>query len=59
MTDKTPKRPRDVNQWAKRMVDLATMDEAELAALKEKRKREAPPGKHQPQTPGKRGSSDK
>jgi putative transposase len=23
---KTPKRPRDVNQWAKRMVDLATGD---------------------------------
>ena len=21
---KTPKRPRDLNQWAKRMVDLAT-----------------------------------
>jgi hypothetical protein len=25
---KTPKRPRDVNQWAKRMVDLATGDAA-------------------------------
>lgn len=24
MTDKHPKRPRDPNQWAKRMVDLAT-----------------------------------
>jgi hypothetical protein len=24
MTDKQPKRPRDMNQWAKRMVDLAT-----------------------------------
>ena len=24
MTDKTPKRPRDMNQWAKRMVDIAT-----------------------------------
>jgi hypothetical protein len=23
---KTPKRPRDLNQWAKRMVDLATGD---------------------------------
>jgi hypothetical protein len=22
--DKTPKRPRDLNQWAKRMVDIAT-----------------------------------
>ena len=28
MTDKTPKRPRDLNHWAKRMVDLAT-DRAE------------------------------
>lgn len=26
---KHPKRPRDLNQWAKRMVDLATGDEAE------------------------------
>jgi hypothetical protein len=24
MTEKTPKRPRDLNQWAKRMVDIAT-----------------------------------
>lgn len=24
MTDKHPKRPRDLNQWAKRMVDIAT-----------------------------------
>jgi hypothetical protein len=24
MTEKHPKRPRDLNQWAKRMVDLAT-----------------------------------
>jgi hypothetical protein len=24
MADKRPKRPRDLNQWAKRMVDLAT-----------------------------------
>jgi len=24
MTTKTPKRPRDVNEWAKRMVDIAT-----------------------------------
>jgi hypothetical protein len=23
---KTPKRPRDLNQWAKRMVDIATGD---------------------------------
>lgn len=24
MTEKHPKRPRDVNQWARRMVDIAT-----------------------------------
>ncbi len=24
MTEKSPKRPRDLNQWAKRMVDIAT-----------------------------------
>ena len=24
MTEKHPKRPRDLNQWAKRMVDIAT-----------------------------------
>jgi hypothetical protein len=24
MAEKTPKRPRDLNQWAKRMVDIAT-----------------------------------
>jgi len=30
---KTPKRPRDLNQWAKRMVDIATMDEQERQAL--------------------------
>jgi hypothetical protein len=30
---KTPKRPRDLNQWAKRMVDLAT---GETSAKKDK-----------------------
>lgn len=34
---RTPKRPRDPNQLAKSVVDLATMDEAELRALREKR----------------------
>jgi hypothetical protein len=29
MTDKPPKRPRDLNQWAKHMVDLATGAAAE------------------------------
>ena len=30
-----PKRPRDPNQLAKRIVDLATMDEEGLRALRE------------------------
>lgn len=33
MTEKHPKRPRDVNQLAKAIVDLGTMDEEERAAL--------------------------
>jgi hypothetical protein len=35
MTNK-PKRPRDTNQSAKLVVDLATMDEAERAELQKK-----------------------
>ena len=31
MTDKTPKRPRDLNQWAKRMLDIATGEESDAA----------------------------
>jgi hypothetical protein len=34
---KPPKRPRDLNQWAKRMVDIATGDASD--ALKESEKR--------------------
>jgi hypothetical protein len=30
MTAKPPKRPRDLNQWAKRMVDLATGSAQEI-----------------------------
>ena len=54
---KTPKRPRDINQWAKRMVDLATMDESEREALTAKAKKaERSKTKESPQrTPGKRG----
>jgi hypothetical protein len=33
---KHPKRPRDLNQWAKQMVDLATMDGDDRAALHKK-----------------------
>lgn len=51
MTDK-PKRPRDANQLAKFVVDHATMDEVELAKLRERLSKD--------QIPGKRGSaSDK
>lgn len=32
----TPKRP-DVNQWAKHLVDLATMDDQERAAVRTKK----------------------
>lgn len=36
--DKKPKRPRDVSQLGKMMVDMSTMDENELAALRAKLK---------------------
>ena len=32
MAEKRPKRPRDLNQWAKRMVDLATGNASETLA---------------------------
>jgi hypothetical protein len=55
---KTPSRPRDLNQWAKRMVDLATMDEEERAALVSRTKKTKKEVKRKgPQKPGKRGSS--
>jgi hypothetical protein len=33
---KLPKRPRDLNQWAKRMVDLATGAASDSASAEEK-----------------------
>ena len=30
---KTPKRPRDLNQWAKRMVDIATGEVEDIAPV--------------------------
>jgi hypothetical protein len=33
---KHPKRPRDLNQWAKHMVDLVTVDEDERRAIQER-----------------------
>lgn len=32
MTSKTPKRPRDLNQWAKRMLDIATGEAGDAAS---------------------------
>ena len=51
-----PKRPRDLNQWAKQMVDLATMDDKER---KELQKKPSPKkaSKTRPQKLGKRASS--
>lgn len=40
MTNKTSKRPRDPNQLAKAVVDLATVDEAERAWLVDDLKRQ-------------------
>jgi hypothetical protein len=58
MPEKHPKRPRDLNQWAKRMVDIATMDEQELAALKAKvGKKSVAKRTAKPQKPGSRGDS--
>jgi len=57
VTEKHLKRPRDLNQWAKRMVDIATMDEQERSKLIETLKHDAkdrPKPRHQ--TPGNRGS---
>jgi hypothetical protein len=44
---KPPKRPRDPNQLAKSIVDLATMDEAERAAVVNKvaKKKQLKPSK--------------
>ncbi len=35
MTEKTPKRPRDLNQWAKRMLDIATGGASDAAQTPE------------------------
>lgn len=53
---KTPRRPRDLNQWAKRMVDIATMDEAERAVVETKAKKKKS-DESRAHTPGRRGSS--
>ena len=55
---KHPKRPLDPNQWAKAVIELATMDEGEMVALKktvvEAIRQER--SKKQSHTPGKRGA---
>jgi hypothetical protein len=35
MTEKHPKRPRDLNQWAKRMLDIATGEASDAAPTPE------------------------
>jgi hypothetical protein len=59
MAEKHPSRPRDLNQWAKRMVDLGTMNEEELKALRAKIAEDDKPKKlrDKPHSPGKRSSS--
>lgn len=37
MAEKHPKRPRDINQWAKRMVDIATGDASDREPTPEER----------------------
>jgi hypothetical protein len=57
MAEKHPKRPRDLNQWAKHVVDLVTVDEDERRAIQdrlEQKKKKA--GKGASQNPGRRGS---
>jgi hypothetical protein len=43
-----------MNQWAKRMVDLATMDDGERAALQKKIAAKKQKKRKKPQSPGKR-----
>ena len=62
MAQKHPKRPRNVNQRAERVVDLATMDADELREFqKDRPAKQTKPGRDAPnnQTPGKRGSAGK
>src|SRR5918993_3073913 len=56
-TRKLPKRPRDLNQWAKHMVDLATMDEDERRELEKRREAKSEKADKPRQSPGKRGPS--
>jgi hypothetical protein len=43
---KTPKRPRDLNQWAKTMIDIATGETSDAPVEGEKRPaKSAPPKK--------------
>lgn len=37
MSEKHPKRPRDLNQWAKRMVDIATGEAEAIRRLSRKK----------------------
>jgi hypothetical protein len=51
---RTPKRPRDPNQLAKEIVDLATMDETEREKLQRSLKKRRPS-----EQPAKAGSTDR
>ena len=41
MAEKHPKRPRDLNQWAKRMVDIATGEVSDLTTTPEEQGKDA------------------
>jgi hypothetical protein len=43
MNTRTPKRPRDLNQWAERMVDLATGEAIEREPTPEEQGKDPPP----------------
>ena len=56
MADKR-KRPRDISQRAKLIVDIATMDEDERRALEERLQKDQDQDQDQDQTPGNCGSA--
>ena len=43
MTEKHPSRPRDLNQWAKRMLDIATGEVSDAPREAEKKAADAAP----------------
>jgi len=55
MPKKRPRRPKDPNQLAKMMIDLATMDEVELKAHQAKQAAKKRARSTRRQRPGKEG----